>query len=78
VCCYPKSAIAAAVVWTLVKGKYCKIYNMTFIKPSFVGKDFSFRVVQINARESYGVMFISWISCMYDHALWAFCVFQPA
>jgi len=33
VCCYPKSAItvavvpviAVAVVWTLVKGKYCKI-----------------------------------------------------
>jgi len=45
---------------------------MTFIKPSFVGKDFSFRVVQINARESYGLMFLSWISCMFDHALWTF------
>ena len=45
---------------------------MTFIKSSFVGKDFSFRVVQITARESHGLMFLSWISCMYDHMLWTF------
>jgi hypothetical protein len=49
---------------------------MTFTKP-FIGKDFSFRVVQTNARESHGLMFLSWISSMFDHALCTFLRTSP-